>query len=110
MTNQIILTNLSTMSTDPSKTNAQYNSTVGSGKEFIGNTIGSQDLSKSGKEQHAQGEAERKEAEAKQYGEGLVDSATGKAKNIGGAITGDKDQQARGAAREQKGETKRDFA
>lgn len=68
------------MSTDPSKTNASWNSTVGTAKESVGNVIGSEDLSKTGKEQHAQGEVERKEAEAKQYGEGLVDSATGKVK------------------------------
>ncbi|TIB66868.1 hypothetical protein E3P77_01987 [Wallemia ichthyophaga] len=89
------------MSSDPSKTNAQWNSTVGTAKESLGNAVGSEDYSKAGKEQHAKGEAERKEAEAKQYGEGM---------NVGGAVTGDKEKQAEGAAREEKGETKRDFA
>ncbi|TIB42155.1 hypothetical protein E3P86_00488 [Wallemia ichthyophaga] len=98
------------MSSDPSKTNAQWNSTVGTAKESLGNAVGSEDYSKAGKEQHAKGEAERKEAEAKQYGEGMVDSAAGKIKNVGGAVTGDKQKQAEGAAREEKGDTKRDFA
>lgn len=32
------------------------------------------------------------------------------AQNVGGAVTGDKQKQAEGAAREEKGDTKRDFA
>ncbi|TIA90954.1 hypothetical protein E3P99_01317 [Wallemia hederae] len=98
------------MSSDPSKTNAQYNSTVGNVKQAAGDLVGAEGLAKSGKDQHNQGEVERKEAEAKQYGEGAVDSVAGKAKNIGGAITGDKSKQAEGAAREEKGDTKREFA
>ena len=95
---------------EPSKTNAQYNSTVGSIKETLGGAVGAEGLHRSGKEQHASGEAEHKAATAKQYGEGAVDSVAGKAKNIGGAITGDKSTQAEGAAREEKGDAQRKFA
>ena len=97
-------------SSDPSKTNAQWNSTVGNIKESTGNIFGSKDLSDTGKKQHEEGEVERREAEAKQYGEGLVDSAKGKVQNVGGAISGDKNEQAKGNVREESGKAKREFA
>ncbi|TIA73981.1 hypothetical protein E3P92_01457 [Wallemia ichthyophaga] len=98
------------MSSEPSKMNANYDSTMGSVKEQAGNLLGNESLKHSGTQQHASGEAEKKAATAKQYGEGAVDNVAGKVQNIGGAVTGDKGQQAEGAARENKGDTKREFA
>ena len=98
------------MSSDPSKTNAQLNSTVGTLKETAGNIIGSKDLSETGKSQHEEGEAERKKAEGKAYGEGLAEGIKGKVQNVGGAITGDKEEQAKGSLKEEEAKAKRDFA
>lgn len=69
------------MSAEPSKANGQINSLVGQAKELVGSGIeaayqavgGSSEPSSfttSGKQQHTEGEAEIKAAEAKGYAEG----------------------------------------
>ncbi|KAJ3858928.1 hypothetical protein EV359DRAFT_68602 [Lentinula novae-zelandiae] len=91
-------------SSEPSKANAQYNSTMGTAKEVFGNTIGGDSWTQAGKEQHAQGEAEYKAAQAKEYANGTIDRAGGKIDSVVGALTGDKQQQLAGTARHDKGE------
>ena len=58
---------------------------------------GMESWSKSGREEHAQGEAEYKAAQAKGYAEGTIDRVGGKVDSVVGAISGDKQQQASGA-------------
>ena len=51
--------------------------------------VGSNEWQKSGKEEHAAGEAEYKAAQAQGYAEGTADRLGGKKDSIVGAVTGD---------------------
>ena len=66
---------------------------------MIGNLTGSESWQQSGREEHAQGEAEYKAAQAKGYVEGTVDRLTGKKDAVVGAVTGDRQQEAAGQYR-----------
>ena len=57
---------------------------------------GAEDWKKSGKEEHAQGEAEYKAAQAKGYAEGTMDRVGGKKDAVVGAVTGDRQQETMG--------------
>jgi uncharacterized protein YjbJ (UPF0337 family) len=63
---------------------------------MIGNLTGSESWQQSGRDEHAQGEAEYKAAQAKGYAEGTVDRMGGKKDAVVGALTGDREQEAAG--------------
>ncbi|KZV98344.1 hypothetical protein EXIGLDRAFT_607087 [Exidia glandulosa HHB12029] len=91
------------MSSEPTKTNGQIKSVQGTATQLVGNVLGSEEWQASGQRTHAEGEAETKAAETKGYAEGTFDRVKGRFDNVVGAVTGDKTQQTKAAAREEKG-------
>ncbi|KAK7692939.1 hypothetical protein QCA50_004580 [Cerrena zonata] len=94
---------------EPNKTTGQYHSTKGNVVETIGNLTGLQSWQQSGKEEHAQGETEYKAAQAKGYAEGVTDRVGGKKDAVVGALSGDRQQEAAGNIRHDKGEAQQNL-
>ena len=80
-----------------SKTSGQWHSTKGNIVESIGNLTGAPSWQQSGKQEHAQGEAEYNAAQAEGYVEGVKDRVGGRKDAVLGAVTGDREQEATGA-------------
>lgn len=64
--------------------------------EAVGNATGWDNWRQSGKEEHAQGEAEQKAAQARDYAQGFTDRLSGKYDAVAGAVSGDKSRQLSG--------------
>jgi uncharacterized protein YjbJ (UPF0337 family) len=58
---------------------------VGSGKEFIGNAVGSADLKREGRQQNQEGQGREAAGQLKDYVGGAADRVTG---TIGSAVAG----------------------
>ncbi|KAI0283223.1 hypothetical protein BC826DRAFT_1060707 [Russula brevipes] len=76
----------------------QYHSLKGTVVETVGDAT-----------EHASGEAELNTARAKGYAEGTVDRLGGKKDAVVGAISGDRQQEAAGQVRRDKGEVQQDI-
>ena len=79
-----------------SQYSGQFHSVKGNLVEAVGNATGWDNWRQSGKEEHAQGEAEQTAAQARDYAEGLTDRVSGKYDAVVGAFSGDKSQQISG--------------
>jgi len=95
--------------TEPSKTSGQYHSLKGTVVETVGDLTGNKSWSQSGKEEHVTGETEYKAAQAKKYVGGATDAVGGKKDTVVGAVTGDREQEASGNVRLEKGKAQQDL-
>ncbi|KAL1937916.1 hypothetical protein VTO73DRAFT_12666 [Trametes versicolor] len=89
----------------PNKSTGQYHSTKGTAVETIGDLTGAQSWAQSGQQEHAAGEAEYDAAQAQGYVQGTKDRVGGRKDAVLGAVTGDRQQEATGNVRRDKGET-----
>ena len=62
-----------------------WDQTIGSGKETLGNLIGSEDLKRQGRDQNASGQAQEAKGQLNDLGTGIGDRVTGA---VGGAVAG----------------------
>ncbi|KAF7327434.1 hypothetical protein MKEN_00321300 [Mycena kentingensis (nom. inval.)] len=102
-------TNMSSDNSSYNKTSGQYHSMKGTAVETVGNLTGLESWQRSGKEEHAQGEAEYNAAQAHEYVDGATDRLHGKADATWGALTGDKSKQAKGNLQHDKGATQQEM-
>jgi len=78
---------------DPNRTNGSWNQTIGSGKEFIGGLVGSEDLKKQGQQQNAEGKGQEAQGLLNDLGSGIANRVTGTVGGVVAGITGDKQAQ-----------------
>lgn len=80
----------------------------GAAVEAVGDITGSKGWKKSGQKEHADGDAEVTAAQTKAYAQGAKEQGKGYLQSIKGAVLGDSDTQASGAARRELGEAKKE--
>jgi uncharacterized protein YjbJ (UPF0337 family) len=77
------------------RTSGSWNQTLGSAKESIGNLIGSENLRQQGINQNQQGKEQEAKGQLADLGAGIQNRAQGALGNVGAAVLGDRDQQAK---------------
>lgn len=80
-----------------------YNETVGAIKETYGQAVGSSSIEQAGRDQAAQGEVENTAVQAKAYADATAERVGGKLERLGGALSGDVEQQKAGEVKEAAG-------
>ncbi len=78
---------------DPDRTTGSWNQTVGSGKEMVGNLVGSENLKRDGVEQNQAGKGQEAKGQLNDFAGGAADRVVG---TVGGAVaglTGDRQEQ-----------------
>ncbi|KAF2087466.1 hypothetical protein K490DRAFT_73839 [Saccharata proteae CBS 121410] len=70
---------------DPNRTEGSWNQTIGSGKETLGNLVGSESMKKEGARQNEEGKGQEAQGQLSDLGGGLADRVGG---TVGGAIAG----------------------
>ena len=88
------------------RTEGSWNQTVGSGKEFIGSMVGSEDLKRQGREQNLQGQSQEAKGQLSDLGQGVSDRVTGAVGGAAAALTGDRVAQQKYADQHDEGKTR----
>merc|ERR1711977_409680 len=70
---------------DSERQGGQWDQTMGSAKETVGNLVGAEGLKKEGRDQNAQGQAREAQGQLSDLGSGVADRAKG---TVGGAVAG----------------------
>ncbi|KAJ7738981.1 hypothetical protein B0H16DRAFT_1569418 [Mycena metata] len=96
------------MSSTPNQTTGHMHSVKGTVVESIGNVTGLDSWKTSGKKEHAEGEAEVKAAQSKEYVEGVSDRVGGKVDEVVGGLTGNTTKEMSGKVQGAKGEVQMD--
>ncbi|EXJ77127.1 hypothetical protein A1O3_10285 [Capronia epimyces CBS 606.96] len=77
------------------RTQGQWDQTVGSAKETIGNLIGNENLKHQGREQNAQGQGQEAKGQLNDLGKGVSDRIQGSLGSAVAGLTGDREEQAK---------------
>ncbi|CAG8097013.1 unnamed protein product [Penicillium salamii] len=71
----------------------QWDQTLGSTKEAVGNLIGNENLRRTGAEQNAAGKEQEAKGQLKDWGEGIQNRAQGALGSVGAAVKGDREEE-----------------
>ncbi|OJJ44356.1 hypothetical protein ASPZODRAFT_153814 [Penicilliopsis zonata CBS 506.65] len=82
-----------TATDDPNRSTGQWDQTVGSAKESLGNLIGNDSLRRAGQEQNAAGKEQEARGQLKDWSGGVTDRAAGALGSVGAAIVGDREEE-----------------
>ncbi|QKX56956.1 uncharacterized protein TRUGW13939_04064 [Talaromyces rugulosus] len=77
------------------RSTGSWNQTVGAAKESVGNFVGNDNLRQTGIQQNADGKAQEAKGQLSDLTQGISDRAQGALGNIGAAVTGDRETQAK---------------
>ena len=80
---------------DPNRTAGNWNQTMGSGKEYLGNLTGSEQMKKEGERQNQDGKAQEAQGQLSDYASGMGDRVQGRVGGAAAALTGDRQEQAK---------------
>jgi uncharacterized protein YjbJ (UPF0337 family) len=83
-----------------------WDQTIGSGKETIGNLIGSEDLKRQGREQNASGQAQEAKGQLSDFGSGIGDRVSGAVGSAVAGLTGDREGQQKYADQHDEGKSR----
>ena len=78
---------------DPDRTAGSWNQTVGSGKEYVGNLTGSEQMKKEGARQNEEGKAQEAQGQLSDYASGIGDRVKGSVGGAAAGLTGDRAEQ-----------------
>jgi len=91
---------------DPNRSEGSWNQTIGSGKEFVGGLVGSENLKRQGREQNDAGKAQEAQGQLNDFGAGVADRVTGAVGGAVAGVTGDRDAQLEAQRRHDEGKTR----
>ena len=77
------------------RSQGQWDQTMGSGKETLGNLIGNQNLKEQGREQNLQGQGQEAKGQLSDLGQGISNRVQGAVGSGVAGLTGDKEGQAK---------------
>ncbi|KAK4947580.1 hypothetical protein LTR10_013526 [Elasticomyces elasticus] len=91
---------------DPNRSQGQWDQTVGSAKETVGNLLGSEDWKQAGREQNLQGQQAEAKGQLSDYGKGISDRVQGAVGGAAASLTGDRVEQQKYADIHDEGKTR----
>ncbi|KAF7509368.1 hypothetical protein GJ744_008091 [Endocarpon pusillum] len=90
----------------PDRSRGAWDQTVGSGKETLGNLVGSEGLKREGREQNLQGQGQEAKGQLADFGQGVGDRVAGTVGGAAAALVGDRNEQTRWQERHDEGKTR----
>lgn len=90
----------------PDRSRGAWDQTVGSGKETVGNLVGSESLKREGREQNLQGQGQEAKGQLADFGQGIGDRVAGTVGGGAAALVGDREEQRRWQERHDEGKTR----
>ena len=92
---------------EPSKTNATINSTLGTIQENVGYALGSKTMEAEGRARKAEANVEYEKAKSEGYAEGFINKMKGQIKESVGSVVGSEKMKTEGSADKAKGEAQK---
>ena len=90
----------------PDRTQGQWDQTVGSAKETVGNLLGNENLKQQGREQNLQGQGQEAKGQLSDLGQGIGDRVQGTLGSAVAGLTNDREAQARYANQHDEGKSR----